>query len=103
MGNNFKMGLTTTQQIHHPSEGSGGVNSTVLGGAQHHFLLKWLVLRQDGPGAEPLEKDFGAWRASASEMGAGDGNGSGWRVNVSMFILHLIQDLRGDVGEPHQI
>ena len=49
------------------------LGSTVWGGTQN----RWFARRLDGPGAEPLGKDFKARRTSWSEMLGGEGVGSG--------------------------
>ena len=57
-------------------DGQGPIASR-SGEGHRTVSFRWLARRLDGPGAEPLTKDFKALRISWSEMSGGEGVESG--------------------------
>ena len=68
------------------------------GEAHRTASFTWFARRLDGPGAEPLRKDFKALKTSWSEMLGGEG-GVGWEEGgLGMFCQHLFHDFGGYLG-----
>ena len=67
--------------------------------------FRWFACRLDGPGTEPLGKDFKALRTSWSEMlggegvGSGGGGGGGGGGELGMFYQHLLHNFGGYLGK----